>query len=240
MVRPATVTQPAQDWIEDLPPDTWFTPAAVPGPSSAVYTMLHRMLADPAPLIGRAAHGVYWRRHPVGHILHDMMPSTSVAEAVAPAGSGWASWSALAAFSWSTQRATRHIVGVPVRGLRPPAMPYAGVTPVYLYRRNRRRLELTWGEATLLDAARSFGGSDCHSWDHAMECLTRVDSRSLAGTSIDKDRVMWAAETERFRPKWPAGDGDKSFAAVIGRLRVDMPERVPVCLVPRGRRFLRR
>lgn len=190
--------------------------------------MLHRMLAKQAPIIGRAAHGVYWRRHRVGHILHDTMPATPVAEAIAPQGSGWASWSALAALSWSTQRATRHMVGVPVRGLRPPAMPYAGITPVYLYRPNRRRLELTWGEATLLDAARSFGGSDCYSWDHAMECLSAVSAEALAGTCIDRTKVMWAAETERFRPRWPAGDGDKSFAAVIDRLRSDMPERLPV------------
>ena len=190
--------------------------------------MLHRMVAEPAPIIGRAARGVYWRRYPVGHILHNSMPSTSIAVTVAPQGSGWASWSALAAFSWSTQRATRHIVGVPVRGLRPPAMPYAGITPVYLYRPNRRRLGLTWGEATLLDAARSFGGSDCLSWDHAMECLAGAASQALAGTCIDKSKVMWAAETERFRPRWPAGEGDKSFDAVIGRLRADMPDKVPL------------
>lgn len=190
--------------------------------------MLHRMLNKPYPVIGRAARGVYWRRHPAGHVLYDTMPATSVAVAVAPPGSGWASWSALAALSWSTQRPTRHIVGVPVRGLRPPAMPYRGVTPVYLYRPNRRRRELSWGEATLLDAARSFGGSDCVSWDHAMECLTGTHPQALADTGIDKHRVMWAAETERFRPRWPAGDGDKSFDAVIGRLRADMPERVPV------------
>ena len=190
--------------------------------------MLHRMVAEPAPIVGRAARGVYWRRYPVGHVLHNTMPTTSIAATVAPPGSGWASWSALTAFSWSTQRAARHIVGVPVRGLRPPAMPYTGITPVYLYRPNQRRLELAWGEATLLDAARSFGGSDCLSWGHAMECLTGVDSQALAGTSIDKSKVMWAAATERFRPRWPAGDGDKSFDAVIGRLKADMPDTVPV------------
>ena len=87
-------------------------------------------------------------------------------------------------------------------------MPHAAITPVYLYRPNRRRLELTWGEATLLDAARSFGGSDCQPWDHAMECLTDVAPQALAGTCIDKHKVMWAAETERFRPRWPTGEGD--------------------------------
>ena len=222
------MTQPAQDWIERLPAGVWFTASSVPGPKAAVYTMLHRMVAEPAPIIGRAARGVYWRRYPVEHVLHNTMPTASIAATVAPPGSGWASWSALAAFSWSTQRATRHIVGVPVRGLQPPAMPYTGITPVYLYRPNRRRLELAWGEATLLDAARSFGGSDCVSWEHAMECLTGVDSQALAGASIDKSKVMWAAETERFRPRWPAGDGDKSFDAVIGRLKADMPDTVPV------------
>ena len=227
-MRPTTVTQAAQDWIVELPADVWFSASSVPGPRGAVYALLHRMLAEPVPIIGRAARGVYWRRHPVEHVLHDMMPSMSVAVAVAPQGSGWASWSALAAFSWSTQRATRHIVGVPVRGLKPPAMPYAGVTPVYEYRPNRRRLELTWGEATLLDAARSFGGSDCHSWDHAMECLIAVSPQSLAGTGIEKSKVLWAAETERFRPRWPAGEGKKSFGAVIARLHADMPDRVPL------------
>ena len=226
-MRPATATAESRDWIEDLPAGTWFTAASVPGPRGAVHTMLHRMLADPTPVIGRAARGVYWRRHPAGHVLHDTMPAVSVAVATAPPGSGWASWSALAALSWSTQRPTRHIVGVATRGLRPPAMAHRGITPVYLYRPNRRRMELSWGEATLLDAARSFGGSDCVTWDHAMECLTSTHPQALATTSIVKHKVMWAAETERFKLRWPAGEGDKSFAAVIDRLQSDMPDTVP-------------
>ena len=226
-MRPAAVTAASQDWIEGLPAGTWFKASSVPGPRGAVHTMLHRMLREPTPIIGRAARGIYWRRHPPEHILHDSMPTVSVAVAAAPAGSGWASWTALSAFSWSTQRAHRHIVGVPARGLKPPAMPYDGITPIYMFRPNRRRLELAWGEATLLDAARSFGGSDCRSWDDALERLVNVHPGSLADTCISKDKVMWAAETERFRPRWPAGEGFKSFDAVIGRLRADMPDTVP-------------
>ena len=227
-MRPATVTANSEDWIVNLPGGTWFKASSVPGPRGAVYTMLHRMLAEPSPIIGRASRGVYWRRHPPEHILYESMPITPVAPVVAPAGSGWASWSALTAFSWSTQRSIRDLAGVPVRGLKPPTMPHSGITPVYMFRPNRRRLELTWGEATLLDAARSFGGCDYRSWDHAMEALVGVTGRSLAGTAIEKDRVMWAAETERFVPKWPAGNGFKSFDAVISRLKTDMPDRLPV------------
>ena len=227
-MRPATVTERSQDWIVNLPGGTWFQASSVPGPRGAVHTMLHRMLSEPSPIIGRAARGIYWRQYPPEHILYGGVPTTPVAPAVAPSGSGWASWSALTAFSWSTQHPIRDLVGVPVRGVKPPAMPHDGITPVYMFRPNRRRLELTWGEATLLDAARSFGGCDYRSWDHAMEALADVTSRSLAGTAIEKDRVMWAAETERFVPRWPAGNGLKSFDAVISRLKADMPDRLPV------------
>ena len=227
-MRPATVTDASQDWIVNLPAGTWFKASSVPGPRGAVYTMLHRMLAESYPIVGRAARGVYWRRHPPEHILYGSMPITSVAVAVAPAGSGWAEWSALSAFSWSTQHAIRHIVGVPVRGVKPPTMAHSGITPIYVFRPNRRRLELTWGEATLLDAARSFGGCDCRSWDDAMERLVGGRSASLAGAHIAKDKVMWAAETERFVPRWPSGNGVKSFDAVIDRLKADMPDKVPI------------
>ena len=211
-----------------LPGGTWFKASSVPGPSAAVHTMLHRMLAEPYPIIGRAARGIYWRQHPPEHVLYGYMPNTPVALTVAPAGSGWSDWSALIALRWTTQHPIQHSVAVPVRGIKPPIMPHRGITPIYVFRPNRRRLELNWGEATLLDAARSFGGSDCLSWDHAMRNLTEVSTQALGGTTIKKNRVMWAAETERFVPKWPSGTGDKSFDAVMGRLDADMPERLPV------------
>jgi len=211
-----------------LPGGTWFKPSSVPGPRAAVHTMLHRMLAEPCPIIGRAGRGIYWRQHPPEHILHGALPTTPVAVAVAPAGSGWSDWSALSALGWTTQIPVRHSVAVPVRGIKPPAMFRQGITPVYVFRPNRRRLELNWGEATLLDAARSFGASDCLSWDHAMTNLISVGASALADTTVDRDKVMWAAETERFVPRWPAGEGSDSFGAVIGRLQSDMPDRVPV------------
>ena len=105
-------------------------------------------------------------------------------------------------------------------------MPHRGVTPIYVFRPNRRRRTLNWNEATLLDAARSFGGCDCNSWDDAMERLVSLTVRLLPGESIAKDKVMWAAITERFHPKWPAGTGNQSFDAVIDRLRVDMPDSI--------------
>lgn len=190
--------------------------------------MLHRMLTEPSPIIGRAARGIYWRQYPPEHILYGLMPSTSVAVAVAPAGSGWSDWSALVALGWTTQHPIQQSVAVPVRGLTPPKMPHRGVTPIYVFRPNRRRLELSWGEATLLDAARSFGGCDCLSWDHAMQNLSETPTDALAGTVIEKDKVMWAAQTERFVPRWPAGEGPHAFEAVIEKLRADMPARVPV------------
>jgi len=227
-VRPATVTADSEDWIVDLPGGTWFKASSVPGPRSAVYTMLHRMLAEPSPIVGRAARGIYWRQHPPEHILYGALPTTPVAVAVAPAGSGWSDWSALSALGWTTQLPLRYSVAVPVRGIKPPAMFRQGITPIYVYRPSRRRLELNWGEATLLDAARSFGASDCLSWDHAMTNLRSVSVERLGDSIVEKDKVMWAAETERFVSRWPAGEGPYSFSAVIGRLRSDMPDRVPV------------
>ena len=226
-MRPATATEESQDWIVNLPGGIWFKASSVPGPSGAVYAMLHRMLAEPSPIIGRAARGIYWRRHPPEHILYDAIPSTPVAVAVAPAGSGWSDWSALSALGWTTQLPIRYSVAVPVRGIKPPTMFRQGITPIYVFRPNRRRLELNWGEATLLDAARAFGGSDCLSWDHAMTSLRNVGAQTLADTTIEKEKVMWAAETERFVPKWPAGEGSHSFEVVIERLQSDMPDRVP-------------
>ena len=227
-MRPATVTADSEDWIVSLPGGTWFKASSVPGPRGAVHTMLYRMIAEPTPIIGRAARGIYWRQHPPDHILHGLMPNTPVAVAVAPAGSGWSDWSALVALRWSTQYPIQHSVAVPVRGIKPPSMPHRGVTPIYAYRPNRRRLELNWGEATLLDAARSFGGSDCRSWDDAMERLANVGTRALADTTIEKDKVMWAAVTERFVSKWPAGEGPRAFGTVMARLRSDMPDSVPI------------
>ena len=61
-----------------------------------------------------------------------------------------------------------------------------------------------------------------------MERLANVGTRALADTTIEKDKVLWAAVTERFVPKWPAGEGPRAFGTVMERLRSDMPDRVPI------------
>ena len=61
-----------------------------------------------------------------------------------------------------------------------------------------------------------------------MERLTSVGIQALADTTIEKDKVMWAAKTERFVPKWPAGEGSRAFGVVIAKLQSDMPDRVPI------------
>lgn len=147
---------------------------------------------------------------------------------MAPSGSGWARWSALGAFHWSTQGPVQHSVAVPVRGLSAPQLAHRGVTPVYVYRPNQRRLDLNWGEATLLDAVRSYDGRDEYiSWDDALLNLLAVHPDAIESTVIERDKVLWAAETERFRPKWPDVAEPGAFKSLIRRLQSDMPEVVP-------------
>ena len=206
----------------------WFKPSSVPGPRNAVYVMLHRMLKEELPIIGRAGRGIYWRQHPPDHMLYGYPPTQSVAFVVAPQGSGWADFSALSTLGWTTQVPSRLAVAVTVRGLKPPAMHDKGRTPIYKYRPNGRRLELNWGEATLLDAARSFAASDCPTWDYAMERLVSVHPSSVDDSTIEKDKVLWAATTERFIQKWVEKGTYYSFASVVDRLKADMPDQVPV------------
>ena len=225
-----SATETARAWIADLQPGTWFSVPAVPGPKQVVNALLYRMMAEGRPIIGRVSRGLYWRRHPPISGMYDQVPVVvpCLHSAMTPPGSGYADWCALNTVGWSTQVPARTVVAVPYRNLVPPKMPSRGLELAYIHRPNRRRCRLNWNEATLLEAARAFGASDCRSWDAAMQSILHNNGRMKPNTPINRDRLLWAAETEVFKPRWPSGEGDRAFGAVMSRLGSDLPDVVEV------------
>ena len=202
----------AREWVAGLQPGTWFSVPAVPGPQHVVNTLLHRMMAEERPIIGRASRGLYWRQHPPVSGMYGQVPVLvpSHHSAMAPPGSGYADWCALNTVGWSAQVPARTLVAVPHRNLKPPTMPLKGLEFAYAHRPNGRRRALNWNEATLLEAARAFGASDCRSWDAAMESILHRNGRMKPSTPINRGRLLWAA-----------GDGprDGPRGAAVGQPR---------------------
>ena len=184
------------------------------------------MAAD-LPIIGRAARGIYWRQPPPADRAYGRMPmSTHMVDSVlAPPGSGYAGLCAASRVGWCRQVPYRTAIAVPYRNLSPPVL--AGTAPVsFVERANLRRRSLNWNEATLLEAARSSGPADYADWDHAMWYLTDANGWMKQGEPIRRDMLLWAAEAESVPGKWPSGQGDMSFGAVMSRLSRDLPDMV--------------
>ena len=215
----------ARAWIEALPAGTWFRSAAVPGDRHVVRNVLSRLMAADRPIIGRVAPSVYWRQHPPRYPGYGKVPilTHSSDSVLAPPGAGYASWCALRRIGWCRQVPYKTTIAVPYRNLTPPVLP-SGPPIIFAERHNKRRRELNWNEATLLDAAISAGPYDCPNWDHAMLCFDWSNGWMKKGMPIRKDSFLWAAEAENPPTKWPAGEGYNSFGSVIGRLAADLPD----------------
>ena len=192
-----------------------------------VRTTLHRLMSEDLPIIGRDAPGVYWRQFSPADRRYGHPPvlTDNFVAVYCPLGSGYASWSALLAIGWCKQVPARHLVAVSRRNLKMPT-PLGQPTLKFIERHNRRRRELNWSEVTLLEAAKCHGPVDYHRWDHAMERLTTNKTWLLPAAPVSKTKLLWAAETEPAAKKWPAGQGDNSFDAVMARLQADMPETI--------------
>ena len=215
----------AREWIGGLPAGTWFRSAAVPGERHVVRNVLSRLMAADKPIIGRFAPGIYWRQHPPRHPAYGKTPilTRSADSVLAPPGSGYASWNALRHVGWCRQVPYRTTIAVPYRNRLPPPSP-CGPPVRFVERHNKRRRDLNWNEATVLEAALSAGPFDCHSWEHAMSYFDWANGWMKSGAPIRREALLWAAETERPPRKWPAGEGSNSFEAVIGRLAADLPD----------------
>ena len=216
----------ARGWIESLPAGTWFRTTAVPGPRHVVRNVLSRLLSDVTPIIGRAARSIYWRQPPPADALYGKMPLVlnEAKSVLAPPGSCYADFGALSLIGWSTQMPCRATLAVPYRNLTPPALPVSA--PVrFVERSNIRRRSLNWNEANLLEAAKSAAAADYHSWEHAMWLLTEANGWMKPCEPIRKQMLVWAADTEPARHKWPGGgEGERAFDVVIGRLSDGLPE----------------
>ena len=226
--RSRSLSGAARDWITNLPPGTWFHTTSVPGPRHVVRLVLSRLLAAETPIIGRAARGIYWRQPPPASTRYAKPPLlTHSADAVlAPAGSGYAAFSALNRIGWGTQVPVRTCIAVPYRNLTPPTLPAGGPAVAFVERANRRRRSLNWNEATLLEAAKAAGAADFPSWDHALWCLLDANGWMQRGHPIRRDDLLWAAEAEPASYQWPAGQGHRSFDSIIHRLGNDLPPSV--------------
>ncbi len=215
----------ARAWIEALPAGTWFRSAAVPGKRHVVRNVLSRLMAVERPIIGRVAPSVYWRQPPPRHPRYGKAPilTHSADSVLAPPGSGYAGRNALHRIGWCRQMPYRTTIAIPYRNLTPPPSP-SGPPVLFVERHNRRRRELNWNEATLLEAALSSGPADYRGWDHAMSYFDWANGWMKQGAPIRKDAFLWAAEAENPQTKWPAGEGYNSFDSVIGRLAADLPD----------------
>ena len=214
----------ARGWIQSLPAGTWFRSAAVPGPKHVVRNVLSRLMTTDTPIIGRVANGIYWRQPPPSDAGYGTLPTlTHSADSVlAPAGSGYADYSALSHIGWSRQTPVRTAIAVPYRNLTPPTLPI-GPPVRFIERSNRRRRDLNWNEATLLEAARSSGAADFSDWDHAMWCLTQANGWMKQDAHIRKEALLWAAQGEPEARSWPSGTGERSFDAVVSMLARSLP-----------------
>ena len=174
-------------------------------------------------------NGSRGKPHLVGS-LHGLVPriDSSFYWAAAPPGSGYADWNALLALGWGTQVPVQVQIAVPIRNLVPPKMPLKGEEVVYKYRPNPRRRDLNWNEATLLEGARYCGAADPRLWGSAISGIVEGNWKYKPRTPINKERLLWAAESERVDSKWPAGEGEMSFDSVMSILASELPDLVEV------------
>ena len=225
---PVSQSGAARYWVEQLPAGTWFRAAAVPGPKHIAHNTLSRLLAADLPIIGRVAHSIYWRQPPPASRLYGRVPIfTHGADSVlAPSGSGYADFCALARLGWSTQWPYRTTIAVPYRNLTPPTGCRPGPPVRFAERSNVRRRKLNWNEATLLEAARYSSSADYHNWDHAMWLLTEANGWMKQGEPIRKEVIMWAAETETTDRGPLRLENRQAFDAVVSGLAADLPDRL--------------
>lgn len=223
----------ARAWIEDLPAGAYFRSDALPVKASVAHNVLHRLMSEPLPIIGRAGRGVYWRQPPPASRSYGVEPfvETDPTPVLAPAGSGYARFSALVKMGWCTQMPSRVHIAVPYRNLTPLKL-FKDVAPVLHERSNKRRRSLNWNEVTVLEAALASGPADYHDWEQAMWAFAGEKHWMAVGHPIRRDKLAWAAETEPVPRKWPAGTGDGSFESVMSRLHRDLPETIELTAAP--------
>lgn len=217
----------ARAWIESLPDETWFRTAAVPGPRDIVRNVLTRLLKANLPIIGRAARGLYWRQPPPADDLYGHRPliTETVMPLLAPPGSSYADVSALNRLGWSSQIPYRTTFAVPYRNRTPPTLPRSGPPFRYAERSNKRRRQLNWNEANILEAAAHANRADFHDWEHAIRLLREANGWMKRGDPVRKERVLWAAETEPpLRGSTLSRSDNQARAAALRVLARDLPD----------------
>ena len=185
-----------REWIDGLPPGSYFRSADVPGKSrGAVSTFLSREAAKPPPtaVCVRLGADLYWRpiRDDRGRLQRPHVDDTI--GAITGTGFGVAGHSAGCVTGWLTH-ATERFVPIAVVGTPPATRPLPYVT--FRRRANLRRHELNPLEVAYLEAVRFFDVCSEIDWDEAL----RISAARVRGQrTLRPDRLLWVTEAERWK-----------------------------------------
>lgn len=173
-------------WVAGRPARSFFTPADVPGSTSAVESSLSRLAGADGP-IQRVRQGLYWKKPPATRFGTARPDPIEAAFVVAGPGAGLAAVSAANAVGLSTQVArqpTVAVVGRPPKGL-------VGVR--FTSRANPQRIHLSQFEITALEALRDFPVHSEMSWPEARDRIIQL----AADGRIDLGKLATVAAGER-------------------------------------------
>jgi len=220
--RTLTPTERAREWVLDLPEDSLFWLSEVPAPPEIASVMLSRLARQgPCPPVQRLANGFYWRAWYFSNGQAGLRDQRFTALVYAGKGCGYADCTAVNAMGWSTQIPARVRIAV-MRDLTP-----RDECVKYLLRRaNPRRLELDFGEVSVIEAVRDSAFVEV-SWDEAVDKAGNGTALSRLGYNarISADMIRWAAQTEPPVPsQYTPFNQPKTFKERINYLCDRIPE----------------
>lgn len=219
VVSPPSLSQQVRDWVDSLAEGTPFRIGDVPVPADAAKVPLSRLAADPdSSGVKRLLQGVYLKGRRVRAISDDSDADRPLVWFYRPRnpyrlvwwyvggfgrGIGYAGLDALHKAGWTDQVP----VGLEVSVVgKPPPSPLPGIITMR-GRSNRRRLELTSAEVSIIEAARFSSRSHDDDLLPLLDRSTRNVPHSAVGGLpsmlavhdyvIRPDALRWAVETEQ-------------------------------------------
>ena len=184
----------AREWVLGLKPGSWFWLRDVPAPPQLASAVMRSLVAE-RPEIEQLAEGFFWKGEP-GKLRTPWRSRKMTALIYAGPGCGLADYYALNTVGWTTQMPAK--IRVCVVGKAPEPV---DVCAEYFLRSNRRRLELTWAEVSMIEAVSDFWISEV-SWDEALRKVDRdVHISRLGHDAVIRSEVLrWGAAGEKEQP----------------------------------------
>jgi hypothetical protein len=181
--------QAVVEWVDALPPRSFFQTGNVPGPARAIETALSRLAAQGDGPIDRVRHGLYWRRPKPTRFGTGRPDPLAAAMAVAGHGAGPAGWSATQALGLTTQVPALPTIAV----IRRPPKGFPGVR--FVSRSNIDRYTLNPTEVAVLEALRDFPAHLDPSL--GLTDLTERVHQLVTDGRLNARKVLVAADSER-------------------------------------------